>query len=274
MNRNFEQGTTGLARMATFPCAEAPFPAAEEVHDLVRQFTRERARERAIRLEERRRERTRIAQELDRRLFQRFLGVSALVEGAVEEMPADEPAKAAAGRALSVIRRVIEEGRKTLAEMGLSDLRSTSLERALAEIADEIAPGGAKVRVSVLGRQRELPPAIADQVYLVAREALVNALRHSEATSIEVEVEYLTARLRLVVRDNGVGIDQEVLERGRDFHWGLQGMRERARGMGAQLRILSRKAAGTEVEMSIPTGIACTYVELTAPADFQSQAVV
>jgi len=272
MKHDFEPGANRLAPTARVPYADLPLTADGGV-DWLGHSSRERVRrEGAIRGEERRKGRARIARELDRRLFQRFLGVSVLVDSAVGEMPADEPVKAAANRTLFVIRRVIEEGRKTLAGMGLSDLRSASLERALAEIADEIAPGGAKVRICVLGRHRELPQSIADEVYLVAREALVNALRHSEATSIEVEVEYLTGRLRLVVRDNGIGIDREVLERKREFHWGLKGMRERAASIGAQLRILSRAAAGTEVEVSVATDLVYTYARASGRANLESGA--
>jgi signal transduction histidine kinase len=91
-----------------------------------------------------------------------------------------------------------------------------------------------------------------EQIYYIGREALVNALRHAEATSIEAEVEYLPRRLRLVVRDNGRGIDPEIVRTGRPAHRGLRGMRERAESIGAQLRILSKPKAGTEVEICLP----------------------
>jgi signal transduction histidine kinase len=272
MNHDFEQTASGLAETVALPCAELPL-TTERLCDWFQHLRGQRAnREQAIRLEEQRRERTRIAQELEHTLFEGFLGASELLQHAVEEMPANEPLKSSANRVLYVVRRVLEEGRKTLAGLRSSDLRSTSLDFALAKIADEIAPGGTKVRISVLGRPRELPLEIAEEVFLVAREALVNALRHSEATSIEVEVEYLTRRLRLVVRDNGIGIDREVLERGRDLHWGLKGMRERAADIGAQLRILSRKETGTEVEVSVSTEL--DYAAgLTDPLQLQHDAV-
>ncbi len=91
---------------------------------------------------------------------------------------------------------------------------------------------------------------------MILREALLNALRHSEATSIEAEVEYQRRQLRVVVRDNGRGIDPQVLRSEHDSHRGLLGMRERAGAIGAQLRIWSRRGAGTEVEITVPTGIA------------------
>src|SRR5258707_321635 len=61
---------------------------------------------------------------------------------------------------------------------------------------------------------------------------------------------------RMVVRDDGCGIDPRVLRAGREGHWGLQGMRERAERVGAKLRVWSRTAAGTEVALSVPNSIA------------------
>jgi signal transduction histidine kinase len=97
---------------------------------------------------------------------------------------------------------------------------------------------------------------IRDEVYRIGREALVNAFRHSGAAEIEVEIEFAARALRVLVRDNGRGIDPEVLEAGRDGHWGLSGMRERADRMGARLKVWSRAGAGTEVELSVPGEIA------------------
>ena len=111
-----------------------------------------------------------------------------------------------------------------------------------------------------------MKPAVQEQVYLIAREALVNALRHSEATSIEADVEYLPGRLRVAVRDNGRGIDPEVVRSGqRDGHWGMAGMRDRAENIGARLKIRSRAAAGTDVELSVPNHIAFPHQSSQRP---------
>jgi len=111
-------------------------------------------------------------------------------------------------------------------------------------------------RVIVLGSVRKLHPLIRDEVYHIGRELLVNAFRHSQASCIEVELEYAPKRFRLVVRDDGCGIDPQVLHRGREGHWGLPGMRERAETVGARLRVWSRAAAGTEVALFVPNSIA------------------
>jgi signal transduction histidine kinase len=232
---------------------------ARAVERIQRYFRRPRRqqldREQKLRLDERQKERGRIACELHDTLFQGFLGASLVLHNAVEGMPADSPSKPSLSRALHLMRRVIDEGRHALQGLRSPETASTSLEQSLSEFADEFTPGGARFRIFVMGQPKALQPAIHEQVYLIVQEALVNALRHSGAASIEAEVEYLPNKLRAVVRDNGSGIDAQVLRFGRDSHWGLLGMRERARGIGAQLRILSRRGAGTEVEVSVPTDI-------------------
>ena len=91
-----------------------------------------------------------------------------------------------------------------------------------------------------------------EQINLIAKEAFANALLHSQGTCVEIELEYSARRLRVVVRDNGCGIDPQLARARRDSHWGLSGMRERAENIGAQLTVWSRPGAGTEVEVSVP----------------------
>jgi signal transduction histidine kinase len=117
-----------------------------------------------------------------------------------------------------------------------------SLEQALSELWDEFTPGGARYKIFVLGKPKALKPAIKEQIYLIGREAVLNALRHSG--------EYSARRLRVVVRDNGCGMDPQVVRSRQDSHWGLLGMLERAESVGAQLRIWSGPGGGTEVEIS------------------------
>jgi signal transduction histidine kinase len=108
----------------------------------------------------------------------------------------------------------------------------------------------------VEGQPRPLQPVVRDEVYKIGREALVNALRHAQATRIEVEIEYGARALRVLVRDDGSGIEPEVLRSGRDGHFGLEGMRERAEMIGGRLRVWSTAGAGTEVELSLRPSVA------------------
>src|SRR4029077_12381540 len=102
------------------------------------------------------------------------------------------------------------------------------------------------------GTTRELHPILRDEVYRIAGEALRNAFRHAQAQRIEVEIRYDERQLRLRVRDDGKGIDPKHLnEDGRPGHFGLRGMRERAKLMGGKLEVWSELGSGTEVELRI-----------------------
>lgn len=211
-------------------------------------------RETNLRLEERHKERARIARELHDTLFQGFLGASLQLHNAVEQLPADSPSKPSLNRALSLIQRVLDEGRLALQGLRSSDAAPETLEQALSNLRDELMPGGSLIRIFVTGKSRALKPDVQEQICLIAREALLNALRHSRATGIEVEIEYLPGRLRVVVRDNGYGIHPEVVRSGRNGHWGLLGMRERAVSIGGRIRIWSKRGCGTEVEICVRGG--------------------
>src|SRR6185312_1408295 len=111
-------------------------------------------------------------------------------------------------------------------------------------------------RVIVEGSARPLHPIVRDEVYRIGREAVVNAFRHSRAKHITVEVSYLESQLRLLITDDGCGINSEVLESGREGHWGLPGIRDRAERINARLKVRSRVGSGTEVELSVPASVA------------------
>jgi signal transduction histidine kinase len=202
--------------------------------------------------EERRKERLRIAGELHDTLLQGFLGASLVLHSTLQQMPADSPTKPSLSHAMSLMQRAIDEGRGVLQGLRSSAVASTSLEQAFSDLLTEFANAeGVRFRILVTGQPKTLKPAVQQQVYLIGREALVNALRHSNATRIEAEVAYLPHQVRVVVRDNGCGIDPKVIRSGRDSHWGLPGMHERAKGIGAQVRICSRRGTGAEVEISV-----------------------
>ena len=128
-----------------------------------------------------------------------------------------------------------------------------SLSYAFAGVPDELALSpDVRFRVVVDGQPRHLSTAAQDEVYRIGLEAIVNAYRHSRAAEIEMQIQYRSSELRLSVRDNGRGINPGELRWGRKGHSGLQGMRERAERIGARLRLLSKVAFGTEVELCVP----------------------
>ena len=210
-----------------------------------------------VRLEERATERRRIARDLHDTVLQGIVSAAMQLDVAVDQLPANSPAALRLSGVLELMRHVIEEGRTAVRGLRSSNSDSDDLAQAFFRIPQDL---GIEVRsnfqVIVLGSARKLNPLIRDEVYHIGRELLVNAFRHSQASCIEVELEYARWRFRMVVRDDGCGIDPQVLRAGREGHWGLPGMRERAERVGARLTVWSRTAAGTEVALSVPNSIA------------------
>jgi ligand-binding sensor domain-containing protein/signal transduction histidine kinase len=213
-----------------------------------------------VRFQERLDERTRIAQELHDTLLQGFLSVSMQVHVAADRLPDDSSVKPALKRALDLMGQVIEEGRNAVRGLRSSHSASLDLENAFSQIQQELAnvdrAEEVNFRIIVDGEQRPLHPVLRDEVYRIGREALINAFRHARANKIELELRYSSKGLCMLVRDDGCGIDSAVLQTGRDGHWGLSGMRERADRIGAQLHVMSSASAGTEIELSIPGNVA------------------
>jgi signal transduction histidine kinase len=209
------------------------------------------------RFEERLAERTLVAQDLHDTLLQGFLSASMQLHVADSHLPVDSPAKPIVGRVLELMGQVINEGRNAVRGLRSPGSELDNLEQVFSRIPQELAIAEPiDFRLIVEGQARPLHPVIRDEVYRIGREALVNAFRHSQATGIEVELEYADSQLRVLIRDNGRGIDPQVLRAGREGHWGLSGMRERAERIGAKLKVWSRAAGGTEVELSVPGQIA------------------
>ena len=208
-----------------------------------------------IRLQERCRERARIVHELHDTLLQGFLGASMLLGQAVEQTPPDSPSKPALSTALRLIRRAIDEGRAAIRGIHTASPAPSSLEQAFSNLVSEVTTGrGMRFRVFVQGEPRALDPSIQEQIFLIGREAVMNALRHSQATQIEIEVQYLRNLLRVSICDNGCGIEPEAVQKAGDSHWGLRGMRQRAENIDAQFDIWSRPGAGTEVRAAVRLG--------------------
>ena len=209
-----------------------------------------------LRFEERLAERTLIAQELHDTLLQGFLSASLQLDVAVDQLPENSPVRPRLARVLNLMRQVVEEGRNAIQGLRLSNNGSEDIAVALSRINEELNSHGETVfRVIVDGSARPIHPLVRDEVYRIGREAVVNAFRHSRAQNITVAVSYLENQLRVLVNDDGCGIDSEVIESGRDGHWGLTGMRERAERIKARLKVRSRVDSGTEVELSVPNAV-------------------
>ncbi len=154
------------------------------------------------------------------------------------------------------MNQAIDEGRAAIQGIHTASTAPSSLEHAFSNLLGEVATGrGLRLRVFVQGKPWTLNPAIQEQLFLIGREAAMNALRHSQATKIEVEIQYQHDLLRVFVRDNGCGINPRTVQRECDSHWGLRGMRERAENISARFAVWSRTGAGTEVCVAIPIDV-------------------
>jgi len=212
-----------------------------------------------VRYEERLAERTRIAQDLHDTFLQGVLSVSMQLHVAADELPEGSPARTTMNRILQMMGPVIEEGRNTLRGLRPSIDSAEDLKNSFSRIHQELGKPGVDFRVIVEGASLPLRPGIRDEVYRIGREALVNAFRHSGAGTIDLHLEYAPNQLRILVLDDGCGIDPKVLQTGRDGHWGLSGMRERAERIGGKFRVLSRAGGGTEVELRLPSDVAWEF---------------
>jgi signal transduction histidine kinase len=230
---------------------------AAAVWALVRLRVRRAAVRVRRRLEERMAERERIARELHDTLLQGVQGLLLRFQVAADRIPKGEPAREMMDRALERADQVLDEGRERVKALRAPVGGAPELPQALARIVEELAPADASpFRITVEGSVRELEPIVREEVQMIAREALTNAYRHATAGKIEAEIAYGDDALTVRIRDDGKGIDGEVLREGRPGHFGLLGMRERAKRLRAHLRIWSRPGAGTEVELRIPAAIA------------------
>jgi signal transduction histidine kinase/ligand-binding sensor domain-containing protein len=220
---------------------------------------RQLSREFHFRLEERVNERTRIARDLHDTLLQSFHGLLLRFQTASELFPTrPADAKQTLDSAIEQAAQAITEGRDAVQGLRSSTAVTNDLAVAINTLGEELAggeanPNAAEFHVAVEGAPRDLHPILRDEVYRIAGEALRNAFRHAEARRIEVEIRYDERLFGLRVRDDGKGIDSKLLnDDKRPGHYGMRGMRERAKLMGGKMTVWSELDAGTEVELSIP----------------------
>ena len=222
------------------------------------------AREFDAQLEGRVGERLRVARELHDTLLQSFQA-SLIQMQAARDLFSRRPEQAAENLddAITMAAGAITEGRDAIQELRSQPQDRGDLEQLFNVTGQDLSRSQeskerpASFRVVVEGEQRPLKPLLQDEIYRIARELLRNAFRHAQAGQIEAEIRYEPRQLCVHVRDDGKGIDPQILKAGgRDGHWGLAGMRERAKRIGARLDFWSETGAGTEVRLTVPSSIA------------------
>lgn len=205
------------------------------------------------RLEERLSERERIARELHDTFLQGVQGLVLHFQSVADKMPLDQPARLFMENALERADDLLVEGRERVKDLR-EEKAAGDFEQALAQEVSGLSQlSKASFRVTVEGSRRDLHPVARDEIMNIGREAIFNAFRHAEASNIELKLTYQRGQFILTVRDNGVGIDPSFLEKGgREGHFGIAGMRERARQIHARLALTSMLGNGTELTLVVP----------------------
>jgi signal transduction histidine kinase len=206
----------------------------------------------STRFEERLAERTRLARELHDTLLQTIQGSKMIVDDLLDPPAVSGRPREVMGRLSGALAQALLELRTSLNSLRNATASGNDLAEAFRRAADDCANRGVtNIAFIVEGTAREMRPIVRDEIYRIGHEAIRNACQHSGAECIEVRLTF-GDNLVFSVRDNGRGIDPEVASQGKNDHFGLQGMRERARQCCGILTISSSKDSGTRVELMIP----------------------
>ena len=209
--------------------------------------------------EERLKERARLAQDLHDSLIQDVMGISLQLELADELTPASAAGKPVLGRALSLASSAMSQGRSALTSLRVSESTLPEMVDSIVQVSQRFDdPSRVVVSVRTLDPALRLQARIAEEVIQIGREALTNALKHTRGP-VELRVVQNPQQFTLFIRDSGPGVNNEVLTRAVSGHFGILGMKERAKRISSKLTVLSREAAGTSISLRVAGHLA--YVE-------------
>jgi len=199
-------------------------------------------------------ERNRIAREIHDNLAQEILGISVQLE-IVARMLTTTPdaARKHLDRARALVRSSVAEARRYVWDLRSQSLDERDLPAALAEMTRRLtAESGVQTQFSVGGTFRPLAPQVENNLLRIGQEAVGNAVRHAQAQTVSVSLDFGAREVRLEVKDDGRGFDAANYDGGKGGHFGLVGMRERAEQMGGSANVKSTPGAGTEVTVRVP----------------------
>jgi signal transduction histidine kinase len=151
-------------------------------------------------------------------------------------------------KCLHITRQGLKESRRAIHALRASPLEELGLAQAITHLAEGAAEkANLQLDLQIPDRPLTLPPEIEQAVYRVAEEALRNVVRHASAQTLTVRLEECDQQTIFGIEDDGVGFEQGA-SRGAG-RYGLQGMQERAHGIGAHLDIDSQPGRGTFVQL-------------------------
>ncbi|BCX49060.1 sensor histidine kinase [Haloferula helveola] len=199
-------------------------------------------------------ERTRLAEELHDTLAQGLTGVSLQLEAAGRALNL-RPTESSRhlGLAGQILASHRDEVRRTLWNLRSGLLDTGDLLGSLRAIAENLCPGTKPViSCRRTGEVLDLPDSVAHAVLRIAQEAMSNAVKHASAENVEAAVEFGATEVILTVTDDGCGFKPGAAAGADPAHFGLQGMRGRARRLDGQFEVNSTPGEGTTVRATIP----------------------
>jgi len=199
-------------------------------------------------------ERNRLAREIHDTVAQTLSGLALhleLADALLDRDPAQ--GRAAVRSATALTHTALDDVRRSVTDLRAAPLEGLTLGEALRRLVAAFrAAHGVETVLSANGVDRPLSPRVEVGVFRVAQEALANAAQHARARKVSVSVEAAGGRIRLIVEDDGAGFDFDLASAPANEHFGLLGMRERARLLGGSLQIASAVGAGTRIELDLP----------------------
>lgn len=208
------------------------------------------------RMAERIAERERIARDLHDTLLQSVQALTLRFQLVVDELPVEERARPGLEAAIDRADQVIAEGRDRVRNLRVPD-QGGDIAQIMAEIvAQQGFDPAVAVSIETVGNARNFDPLALDEIVRIGGEAVFNVRRHARATRIAIEIRF-QSNFAICIVDNGVGIAPAVIEQGgKDGHFGVPGMRERARKLDGDLLIRRIPEGGTQVVLTVPGRIA------------------
>jgi signal transduction histidine kinase/streptogramin lyase len=198
-------------------------------------------------------ERNRIAREIHDTLAQGFVAVSVQLELTAHLLGQSQVLEATqqVDRTRDLVREGLADARRSIWDLRAAGTQAT-LPMRLTHLVEQSSTEHLKTDIDIGGIYRVLAPALENEAFRIAQEALANAVRHSGATQVTLEVRYHPDELKLTVSDNGIGFQAADPSLPAKGHFGLQGMRERADQIAGTLNVESSPGRGTIVTLSVP----------------------
>ncbi|WP_263381407.1 sensor histidine kinase [Granulicella arctica] len=199
-------------------------------------------------------ERIRIARDLHDTLLQGVQGLALRFGAATKQLPSGSRVRESLEAALISADRLLEEARNRVSSLRAQILTQQELIEGLRFIADEHnEQNQTRFRIDVECSVAKVSPSVWGELFYIGREAITNALRHSDASEISVSLRCISRAVIFIVSDDGSGFDIAAYQGApTNGHWGLHGMQERAEAMGATFKCVSKRNVGTEVTIVVP----------------------